>query len=677
MTEGTASTSSRDWSGPLERALVFGSAGAAVGLVASLHGIWLHEYLELGFLYTVARSLAVSLAVGAVIGVFLALTVGAVVDNVAASSEKLARRLSGEGWLTFCRERALRKQRAIMIGAGSLLFALLHRYDENAWANSALAWAASCGGLVALALFAAGRLRGRAAGLASASSLALVYGWALLYGDSYGRADLAAGEWGALLAALLAAGLVFGIVEAGLSAATMRSRLVVGLPLALLFLVWPLHWLRGPTLESKNPKNVVLIGVDTLRFDHTGLGSANSLQWMPALGEFAAVGALFTDATSQAPWTLPSFASVMTGLYPHEHGAISLQGLLRPQETTLAEVLREAGYQTSAVVSHVYVDSRRGFDQGFDQFDMSQVVSESAITGDAVTDAALAWLEARGDGPFFLFVHYFDPHFEYRDHADFSFADGYRGKLDVRGISIQELRDRLDDLTPADIVHLQQLYQEEVAYTDRAIGRLLKGIDLLADPGETAIVIVADHGEELMERGWVGHTVNLHQEVVHVPLLLRLPGVTRAGQRIDAPVETRALHATLLDYLDLPEALAVGGVSLLPLLDGSERDPRTVFSSVWLPDAPEESGKRVRRSLVRRGSWKLVRDHDLGRDAIYDLATDPNEQRDRAGEAPAQLELLSTSLDAWLARMHAAGGRIPMRELSDEERKRLEALGYL
>jgi arylsulfatase A-like enzyme len=167
--------------------------------------------------------------------------------------------------------------------------------------------------------------------------------------------------------------------------------------------------------------------------------------------------------------------------------------------------------------------------------------------------------------------------------------------------------------------------------------------------------------------------VSLHQEVTHVPLLLRLPGVTQPGQVVDAPVEIRALYATLLDYL----GLGGGDDSLLPLFDASERDPRTIFSDVWLPDAPEDSGKRVRRSMVRRGSWKLIRDHDRGLDALYDLARDPGETRNVAAESPDTHERLSAALDAWNARMLEAEGTTPVQALTDEERKRLEALGYL
>jgi arylsulfatase A-like enzyme len=667
MAEGTAGVRQREGSGLIERLLVFGAAGAVVGLVVWLREVWIHGYAELGFWYSVLRSFAVSLTTGAASGAFAAITFGAVVDNVAASSAKWSERLSGTGWIRFCREPRLRRERWILIGFATSAFLLLRRWDENAWAPDALGWGAAIAVVLGLGVFLSGRLQGRGAGLGSASALTVLYGWAFAFGDSYGRADLQAGDVGSLVGALVAAGLVFGVVSAVDAGMGVRARLWIGVPLTLTVAAWPLHWLVGPTQEARNPRSVVLIGVDTLRFDRTR-PDAGAPPLMRRLARFGEGGAVFTEATSQAPWTLPSFASIMTGRYPHEHGALSLQGLLRPREVTLAERLREAGYQTGAVVSHVYVDARRGFDQGFDRFDMSQVRSEADVTGEDVTDAALAWLEARGDGPFFLFVHYFDPHYEYRDHADFHRADGYRGGLDVRHVGIQELRDRIPDLSPADVDHLRDLYDEEVLYTDRAIARLLDAL-----PPEAAVVVVADHGEELLERGWLGHTVSLHQEVIRVPLVMRLPGVTHAGQRIDAPVETRSLFATLLDYLGLPG----GAGSLVPLLEGGGGGRGDVFSGVWLPDAPEDSGKRVRRSMVRRGSWKLIRDHDRGTDTLYDLALDPGEARDASADAPAVRDDLAAELDRWVSRMRAAGGAIPTRDISDAERERLKALGYL
>jgi hypothetical protein len=451
----------------------------------------------------------------------------------------------------------------------------------------------------------------------------------------------------------------------------LRFLLRPGLPLLAALLLAPVSlWLR-PTLEVGNPRSLVVIGVDTLRMDRTSLapGDERARTLTPAIAALAAQGAVFSEATTQAPWTLPAFASLFTGRYPAEHGATALQGLLRRREQTLAELLCEAGYQTGAVVSHIFVDRRRGLAQGFDDFDESNIGGDQDVTGEGVTDSALAWLARHRGAPFFLFVHYFDPHYEYRDHEEWDFADG--GGERLRGLYIDDLRARLATLTPADVRRLRGLYDEEVAYTDRAIGRLLAAL-----PADVAVALVGDHGEELLEHDWLGHTVSLRREVTRVPLVLRLPGATRPGSRIAAPVETRGLFATLLDYLDVKGAQRDDATSLLPLLDdaGASAPERTVFSQVWLPDQPELTGGPVRRSLARRGSRIVIRDHDTGTDRFYSVDEHGSETQ---AAAPAPGDPLVRELDAWTRRMDAARGAVPTRGLSEEERRRLEALGYL
>jgi arylsulfatase A-like enzyme len=414
------------------------------------------------------------------------------------------------------------------------------------------------------------------------------------------------------------------------------------------------------------------VAVDTMRLDRTSLspGDARARSLTPALQALAQRSAVFSEATVPAPWTLPSFASVFTGRYPAEHGATSIERVLRPREQTLAEVLREAGYQTAGVVSHFFLDRRRGMAQGFEHFDERNILGAEDVTGEGVTDAALAWLARRDGRPFFLLAHYFDPHYAYRDHADWDFADPSGASLDLRGLHIYDLRARLATLTPADVRYLRDLYDEEVAYTDRAIGRLLEAV-----PEDVAVVVVGDHGEEILERGWLGHTISLHREVARVPLVMHLPGVTRPGSRVGVPVETRSVAPTLLDYLQLAGPSFGDAASLLPLLRGADVEERTLFAEVWLPDPSESTGKRVRRTSARRGRWLLLRDHDAGRDRLF--AIDVHSGSETPVEAPERQQQLAAELDAWNRRMDAVRAGAPPRELAEDERRRLEALGYL
>ncbi len=375
---------------------------------------------------------------------------------------------------------------------------------------------------------------------------------------------------------------------------------------ALAVIAAPSPFLANAPPSAANPRNLVLIGIDTLRLDHTSLfrDDERGRTLTPNLLELARAGASFRNATSQAPWTLPAFSSMMTGRYPFQHGAVSYVGALRAGELTLAELLREAGYFTAAVVSHFFVDAYRGFYQGFEVFDQSNIRPHDAITSQDITDAAIRILADGEREPFFLFVHYFDPHYTYVDHLQWRFADAYDGWVSADSPGIEELRERSGELGDQDLVYLRDLYDEEVAHTDREIGRLLRFLDRIAAREDTAVIVVSDHGEEFMERGWIGHTVTLHEELIRVPLVARLPDATPAGTVVATPVETRALFATVLDYLGVPAPTAVLRDSLLPLLAGGDDDPdeAPVFSSVWLPDAPADSGKRVGISSIRQGA---------------------------------------------------------------------------
>jgi arylsulfatase A-like enzyme len=528
-------------------------------------------------------------------------------------------------------------------------------------------------------------------------------------------------------------------------------------PLIALGVLWAgSPWWSKPTLSLANAKNVLLIGIDTLRWDHTSLSRRDERgrSLTPNIKEFSEDAVVFENAISQSPWTLPAFASIMTGRYPLEHGAISFAGSLRESELTISEVLREAGYRTGGFVSHKYVDDRRGFAQGMDVF---EVVSEGhlAISSHKVSNSGLEFLERhRGDGGFFLFLHYFDPHSEYRDHEGWTFAnDGYSGWAADEELEMSDLMVRRHHLDSLDVKHLLDLYDEEIAYTDLHIGRVL---DFLSDNGiydDTAVIVVADHGEEFMEHGWLGHTVTLYEEVIRVPLVARLPGRADGHAVVETPLETRSVFPTVLDYLgiadqpspaglqaristegqpdsegggrppsgnDEPEGAVQSGraqrAEAYRDLTGESEDPPaaetgappsgeaahsppgkapslldiaqdetpsesggagSVFSVVWLPDAPKASGKKVRMGSVRKGYWKLISNLTGRRDLLFNLAADPAERRDLASSERERLILMKAELDAWLELTSRIGGTPTTLELTPEERKRLKALGYL
>src|SRR5262245_8136636 len=272
---------------------------------------------------------------------------------------------------------------------------------------------------------------------------------------------------------------------------------------------------RGTGLPK--PKRAVLIVVDTLRADHLGC-YGYPLSTTPAVDRLAGEGVRFEHALTTAPWTLPAVGALLTAQHPTALG-IGDQGTALPLEVdTLAELLKGAGFATGAVISHSFCSARWNLNQGFDSFDESNVAGHDGVSSPGVTEKALAFVDAHADEPFFLWVHLFDPHFAYIQHEGFEFAgpEGYQGPIES-GLSYQKLRKV--ELTAADGEQVRAFYDSEVAFTDRHVGMLLDGLRERGLYDDALIVFTADHGEEFLERGRIGHGWSLYQELLHVPLI--------------------------------------------------------------------------------------------------------------------------------------------------------------
>ncbi|MCB9679656.1 MAG: sulfatase [Alphaproteobacteria bacterium] len=429
----------------------------------------------------------------------------------------------------------------------------------------------------------------------------------------------------------------------------------------------------GPTMQAGNPQNVLLVVVDTLRSDRTELPVGDGLrERTPHLAQLASRGTRYASAYSQAPWTMPSTASMMTGEYPGQHGAYSLTGRLSAPVPVLAEILRESGYQTAAVVSHGFVSKGVGFGQGFDAFDDALVIGKNTHrerSSGKVTDRALKWLGSRdADAPFFLWLHYFDPHYEYLDNPDWPWADDYDGWLKTTPHEIAGLRVQRHRLGPDDLGWLSDLYDEEIAYTDREIGRL---IDALGQQGlldDTVVIFVSDHGEAFGEHGWIGHTLTVHEELVHVPLFWYAPG----GQSltIASVVETRSLFWSLMDHLGI--AWQPDSPSRRPLPTREEPDAYAV-SGVSLLDAPLMSGKTSVQTSIRTNDATLIVDRLRGSEAYYDRSADLDENAPLAADEGAAA--LRARLADWEQRFPTT--EAATREIDAEEIELLKELGYL
>jgi arylsulfatase A-like enzyme len=382
--------------------------------------------------------------------------------------------------------------------------------------------------------------------------------------------------------------------------------------------------------------NVVVIAIDTLRADHVGAyGYARPTT--PRLDRLAAEGLVFETAISQSSWTLPAFASIFTGLLPSYHrageGRFPAVSRLENRYPTLATLLSAAGYQTASFVSNVWVSAEVGMARGFARHQQFPL-------GEQAAGAAIDWLREVREEPFFLFVHLIDPHQPYIPTAEdlAEFADPqYDGPLKT-----QCLGDASPAWTPADRRRVVDLYDGEVRWSDRLTGRVL---DALAERGfdqRTIVAVTSDHGEELLDRGAIGHGRTLYDEVLRVPLMIRFPGGRRG--RVRQMVRTMDLFPTLLESVGQPVPHGVQAKSFLPVARGgaASGDLDIALSEfVCFGDVDLKS--------VRTPSDKLLVSMDSGRTRLFDLAADPGEKHDVVAKRPEMAVTLRARLDQELA----------------------------
>jgi arylsulfatase A-like enzyme len=426
----------------------------------------------------------------------------------------------------------------------------------------------------------------------------------------------------------------------------------------------------GEERSSPDAPNIVLITVDTLRADHLGC-YGHDRDTTPHVDALAADGVLYRNALAQASWTLPSLASLHSSLYPSEHNALGARSRLPEATVTLAEVLAAHGWRTLAVVSHVYAGSRHGMHQGFAEFHEENALWHEAVTSPMVTRDALELLGESSREPFFLWTHYFDPHTTFVPHQEFGFAEAPERFGDMR-LSHRVLERVARSCTPEQLSYVEAIYDEEIAFTDEHVGRLVDSIRALELGRPTVFVFTADHGEYFMERGRFGHGEDVYQDLVHVPLILAgLPDEGLRGRVVEEVVEIASLPRTLTRLAGLEEA-AFQGEDLLALDElASQSRPR--FSEGM--DA--ESASRRKHAVIDRG-WKLIRHLDDGRLELYDLNGDPRETRDLSASEDARVvsvrEALLAALEAYASREALERQEV---QLDEDELDALRDLGYV
>ena len=416
------------------------------------------------------------------------------------------------------------------------------------------------------------------------------------------------------------------------------------------------------------PRHVLLVSIDTLRADHLGCYGYPK-PTSPQLDALAAESIVFDNAWATAPWTLPSHASLLTGLYPSHHGARKQRDGLDPQVGTLAEALRARGFATGSVVNAVFVSGYFGLNRGFDSHALVANNERPRGTAREVTRKGLAWLDAQADTRTFLFLHYFDVHSDYTAVSRFrdffvTEAGRLRGRThDLTRLNLGQIRPE-----PRDIAHLVALYDAGIRQLDHDLGTLFTALRERGRLADTLVIVTADHGEEFGEHGRFSHGRH-YQELLRVPLIVRLPGADRAGTRIAEPVSLVDVAPTILAAVGAEPAAPGDGVDLSPLWSGASPGAanRPIFA---------QTGPFMRDDLrsVREGGFKLILDRETGERQLYHLADDPGEREDVADRHPELVERLTgaiAELDA------GALGASPRVELSEELVERLRELGYV
>lgn len=346
------------------------------------------------------------------------------------------------------------------------------------------------------------------------------------------------------------------------------------------------------------PPNVVLISIDSLRPDHLGAYGYERAGISPNIDGLAAEGIVFERPVSTTTWTLPAHASMLTGLYPAVHGVHSDGDRLPEAAVLVSEALETAGYATRAVVSAPYLNAAFGFDQGWDLYDDAAGVFENrpanaddshwGATSPEVHRRAVEALDAVGEGPFFLFVHYWDVHYDYAPPSpyDTMFDPDYEGTVTSLNFHWNDEIHR--GMAPRDLRHIVALYDGEIAYTDSYLGLLFDELRARGVWDDTLVVLTADHGDEFFEHGAIGHRRTLFEEVVRVPLVLRLPGIVPAGRRVEAAVSLVDVLPSVLDLLGVANRPVLSSASLVPLWERGHGE---------LSDDPQPRGVMTR--LVR------------------------------------------------------------------------------
>lgn len=388
-------------------------------------------------------------------------------------------------------------------------------------------------------------------------------------------------------------------------------------------------------LPEKRFTRIFVWMVDTLRADKVRVYNPKTRVETPNYDAFAAEATRFAWAHVPGTWSLPSHASILTGVYPTTHKAVAHEARLSREVPFLAELLKKGGYRTALFSSNGYVSGKWGFDRGWDE--IRNFIRESLPNGaDYLWKTAATWMDAPAnrEKPQFLYLATIEPHVIYNPKKEFLaryWQKPYRGPIrpNISGVQLGQIKSGKLKIDDNDKAYLEALHDAEITQSDTLFGAFIADLKKREIYDSSVVVVVSDHGDEFWEHGDVGHAQGVYQELVHIPLIVRAPGVLPTGKVVEADVEAMDLFPTLLDLSGQAVPRGTQGSSLLPLVqDEVAHSPRAALSQ----NLGQTRGMKVARYRFIHGG--------LDRVELYDELDDPLEQKNLAATHPIALRTL-------------------------------------
>lgn len=436
-------------------------------------------------------------------------------------------------------------------------------------------------------------------------------------------------------------------------------------------------------LKSFKDSNIILVGIDTCRQDHMSC-FGYELDTTPNLNAFAQDCVLFTNAISQSPWTLPSFASIFTSTYPTVHRARGkAEGdKFYPIIDSLksgVEILSSSGFKTKAYINGPYLAPAFGLSKGFDDYDYAHGSNAKIRRSDETVNRALEWIKENSEEQFFLFLHFFDPHLNYdppkRSLQRLMKLAGfeYRGTLKSPFFQLKEVRNNELLLSEEDWKFIQFLYDAEISAVDESCGELFRFLKANGLYDKSIVVVLSDHGEEFLDHGGFEHGHTLYDELINIPLMIKMPSSIRAGEIISHQVRLIDIMPTLLEILDMDIPESFQGESLLRLIKKGRAN------EIW-PAFSEETHWGDELKAVRDRCYKFITNDSLDTFELYNLCSDPGEKKDLANMEKEKAREMRRRIIRW---MRSNLGRVRKMkseqsvDLDKKTRENLRSLGYI